>query len=358
MTLHRRLVTRATLVLGGLAMLAVTALRSEHPIASTTEPGGGDVATYQQLIDRLRTGTPYYVAVGSVLRTREYATREVFNWRTPPFFLALAALPDRASRGIIVALGLALCLLTFATCRGDGTIVRWVTILAQLGILVLLVAPQATVMSELWIGLLLGLSLCAYRFERWGLAVTVAVLALLLRELAAPYCAACALLAIGRRQWREVAAWTGSACLYATYYAIHALQVAQYRLPSDPGHSTSWFELGGLPSLLDKVHFSYWLMVSPWPLTVLALCLIVAGVLNPRTAAHVRWSAVSFILFFLVAGKPFDTYWGLVAWPVWAVCCGYGAQYIVLLATIRTDFFTAAHRFADPIAVNTWSNSH
>jgi hypothetical protein len=334
MTRHTRLRIRATVILAGLAILAVAALRTEGPVASTTTtPDDGDVAAYQELIGRLRTGTPYYAAVGSVLRTRHYASREIFNWRTPAFFLALAALPDRAMHGLVVVLGIALSLLTFATGRTDGPIVRWVTVLAQLGILILLVTPRATVMSELWIGILLALSLCAYRLQRWGLAVVVAVLALFLRELAAPYCVACALLAISHRHWREVAAWTVGACLYAIYYAIHVVRVAQYRLPTDPGHSSSWLEVGGLHSLLDKVHFSYWLIMTPWPLTVLALLLIVAGILNMRTPPDVRWSAVSFILFFLLAGKDFDTYWGLVAWPVWAVCCGHGAQHIVLLAS-------------------------
>jgi hypothetical protein len=328
MTRHSGLRIRTTLVLAALAVLAVATLRTEGPVVSTTTTDDGDVAAYQELIGRLRTGTPYYEAVGSVLRTRHYASREMFNWRTPAFFLALAALPDRATHALIVILGVALCLLTFATNRTDGPIVRWVTVLAQLGILILLVAPQATVMSELWIGILLALSLCAYRLQRWGVAVVVAVLALFLRELAAPYCVACALLAVSYRHWREVAAWTVSACLYVTYYAIHAVRVAQYRLPTDPGHGSSWLELGGLQSLLDKVHFSFWLIMTPWPSTVLALVLIVAGILNTRTPAHVRCSAVSFILFFLLAGKHF-TYWGLVAWPIWAVCCGYGAQYVV-----------------------------
>jgi hypothetical protein len=335
MTRHSGLRVRATLVLAALTVLAVATLSTERPVVSTTTADDGDVAAYQELIGRLRTGTPYYAAVGSVLRTRHYASQEMFNWRTPAFFLALAALPDRATHALIVILGVALCLLTFATNRTDGPIVRWVTVLAQLGILILLVAPQATVMSELWIGILLALSLCAYRLQRWGVAVVVAVLALFLRELAAPYCVACALLAVSCRHWREVAAWTVSACLYATYYAIHAVRVAQYRLPTDPGHGSSWLELGGLHSLLDKVHFSFWLIMTPWPSTVLALVLIVAGILNTRTPAHLRWSAVSFLLFFLLAGKHFDTYWGLVAWPIWAVCCGYGAQYVVLLATTR-----------------------
>jgi len=333
MTRDRRLRIRATLVLAALAVLALATLRTERPVVSTTKPDDGDVAAYQELIGRLRAGTPYYTAVGSVLRTRQYASREIFNWRTPAFFLALAALPERATRALIVVLGVALCLLTFATSRTDGPIVRWVTVVAQLGTLILLVAPQAIVMSELWIGILLALSLCAYRLQRWECAVTIAVLALFLRELAAPYCVACALVAVADRRWREVAAWTLGACGYATYYAIHAFHVAQYRLPTDPGHNASWLELGGLPSLLDKVHFSFWLIMTPWPFTVLALVLIVAGMLTQLTPAHVRWSAVSFVLFFFLAGKQFDTYWGLVAWPIWAVCCGYGAQYVVLLAT-------------------------
>ena len=54
--------------------------------------------------------------------------------------------------------------------------------------------------------------------------------------------------------------------------------------------------------------------------------LIVAGCCAPRAGLHVRWAAGCYLAFFLVAGKGFDNYWGLIAWPTWAVAAGYGVN--------------------------------
>src|SRR4051812_40735808 len=58
--------------------------RSGHP---------GDVATYKLMIDDVRVHHSYYDAVGTRLRSGNYATSEVFNWRTPLLMSALALAP-------------------------------------------------------------------------------------------------------------------------------------------------------------------------------------------------------------------------------------------------------------------------
>ena len=269
-------------------------------------------------------GRRYYVAVGRELRAGHYATREVFNWRTPLHWSALSAAPEIVARALLIALGLVLCVATMVITEDQPPVGRWTAIAMQTGVLVMIAVPEAIVMSETWAGVLIGLSVCAYGVGRQRLAVPLGLLALFVRELAAPYCVLCAVAAITRRRWREVAAWLGGACLYAAYYGWHLTQVWAHRLPTDLAHPQTWLELGGLPFLLSTVHWHAWLLVTPMPLTTLALVLVTAGIIHTGTPQQVRLTSAAYLAFFLVAGKSFDIYWGAMAWPTWALACGYG----------------------------------
>ena len=87
-------------------------------------------------------------------------------------------------------------------------------------------------------------------------------------------------------------------------------------------------EFGGLPFLLAAVHYQGWLLVLPEPLTALSLVFLVAGVADEDAPVHLRAASGVYVAFFLVAGKPFNDYWGLMAWPSWGLACGYGARKI------------------------------
>jgi hypothetical protein len=51
----------------------------------------------------------------------------------------------------------------------------------------------------------------------------------------------------------------------------------------------------------------------------------------------VRLTSALFVVFFLAAGKAFDGYWGLVAWPVWALAFGYGVELVWAAARAVTQ---------------------
>ena len=92
--------------------------------------------------------------------------------------------------------------------------------------------------------------------------------------------------------------------------------------------------IGGLPFLLTTVRWAGWPFVLPDAALACMLCPIVAGVANPRAPVHVRASSSVYATFFLLAGQPFNHYWGLVAAPTWAVASGYGVEGIT--KAIRT----------------------
>jgi hypothetical protein len=292
------------------------------PAATATS---GDVATLRVVVARLRAGALYYPTLGFELRRSGYPTRDAFNWRTPLFLSAVSTAPEAVGRGVLSALLVVLCCATLASVRQPFTAV-WTATALQVGVLAILVEPAAVVISEAWAGVLVGISVCAYARRRPAFAVALGLLALFVRELAAPYCVVCTIIAAFNRRWWELGAWVGGACVYAGYYGWHLTQVWAHRLPTDLAHSSSWLEFGGLPFLLATIQWLGWLLVLPGPLTALAFVLIAGGIANARAPLQVRAASAAYVVFFLVAGKPFNNYWGLMAGPTWALACGYGVE--------------------------------
>jgi hypothetical protein len=312
------------LVLGatGLAALGVPS-RATVPAATAD---AGDVATFRAMVTRLRAGEPYYAAFGEELRRGHYSTSEVFNWRTPLFMSGLSLVPDTVSYSVLVVLGLVLCGATLVSTNTEPVAVRWAAFTMQVGVLILLMNRRSVVMSEAWAGVLIGLSVCGYSLRQPGFAVPLGLLALFVRELAAPYCVVCTIAAAFNRRWREVGAWLIGGCLYAGYYGWHLTRVFAHRLPTDLSDPSSWFQMGGLASLMATARWNGWLVLTPRTATALALALIVGGIFYARAPLHVRLASAIYVAFFLVAGKVFNGYWGLIAWPTWALACGYGVE--------------------------------
>jgi hypothetical protein len=321
---ERRLAALFLLALAVLGILALRSLSSTSPARERT--GIGDVATYQRMIADIRGGAPYYEAVGGALRRGHYATRELFNWRTPLLMSALAAVPDWLSRSLLTALCILLCGAALARSRRMPW--EWASAVMQFGVLALAAGSNLIVMGETWAGVLIALSICAYRSKQPISAAALGLAGLFVRELAAPYCVVCTILSARRRHWRELAVWIGGACGYAGYYARHAAAVSAHHLPTDLAHASSWLEFGGLASVLSKAHWHAWLLLAPAPLTAIAFVVVVAGVFSRKSDPIVAATTATYLAFFFAAGKSFDEYWGLIAWPVWSFAMGPGLEAI------------------------------
>jgi len=63
--------------------------------------------------------------------------------------------------------------------------------------------------------------------------------------------------------------------------------------------------------------------------TALALTVVALGTTAARAPFHVRLATGAYIGFFMIAGLPSNGYWGFVAWPSWAVACGFELQALV-----------------------------
>lgn len=319
---------RAALTLLGALLVFVVLASTPAPVPSRLPgPATGDVATFEAMVGRLEAGESYYPVFGDELRRHGYPGRSIFNWRTPLLLSALSRVPSLVSRSVLVGLG---ALLFFATFRMTAHEPLWVAVgnVMQAGAVAPVFAAGAEVFGEVWAGLLIGLSVCMFARRKAGTAIGLGLLALFLRELAAPYCAACAAVALHQRRWREVSAWLGGASLYGAYYAWHFIQVRAHQLSTDAAHPTPWLNFGGLSSLLRAADWHAWLLLSPPWATALAMTTVALGVVASRTPLHARLAAGVYSVFFMVAGQSFNGYWGLLAWPVWAVASGYGLQAI------------------------------
>ncbi len=295
--------------------------------ASARPPDTGDVKLFAAIVDRLRSGEAYYDAVGIELRARNYPTAQVFNWRTPFLLSAIAASPSIVPHLILVAAGIVMCFLTIAFLR--PAVVAVTAGVLQLGSVALIAVPASQYLGEVWAGVMVGLSVCAYLRHMPVIASALGLVALLVRELAAPYCVVCTLAAVGARRRREVAMWAVGVCLYAAYYLWHVTEVRAHQLPTDMAHAESWLQFGGIPFLMSSISSHSWLFVAPQAVAVGALMLLVSGIAHVATPFHVRLVSASYIAFFLIAGQAFNAYWAFLVWPTWAIACGYGAKEVV-----------------------------
>ncbi len=324
------------ILLACLALWLARVATAVPALAPRPNGGSGDVLMYQTMLSRLRAGEEYYDVVGGELRRGHYALVPAFNWRTPLLLNALARVPAEVGRGSLILLGLLLLGATVAATAPESMPTVLASGFMQAGVIASVAVPGAVVMGEAWAGMLIGLSACLYALKRARWAVPLAMLALFIRELAAPYCVACALLATANRRWREVAAWLAGAFLYAAYYEWHLVQVSAHQLPTDLAHASSWFHPGDLPSLLAKARWQAWLLVSPPWVTAVALTVVVGGTIGARTPVHMRVTSLVYVAFFLAAGAPFNDYWGLIAWPAWALAFGFGAHLLWIAVTERS----------------------
>jgi hypothetical protein len=332
---------RAALALGALGVVGVSALAQPGPtLPADVRTGASDVAMFQSVIDTMRGGGPYYATMADALQRGHYPVGQSFNWRTPLLLSALASVPTMVGTAVAAGLCVALLSVTVVVMARQPRAAAATVVLMQSGVLMTIAVPESHVMGELWAGLLIGLSVCAYIRKRPVTGMFLGVFALFVRELSAPYCVVCTIAAIASRRWREVAGWCGGTLLYISYYTWHVLHIHPHQLSSDVTPASSWLACGGLQCLLSKLQWHAWLMLAPRWASVLALLLVLAGIGYRKTPAHVRITSAVYVMFFLVAGKAFNQYWGMMAWPTWAFACGYGVD--AIRSTVH-DLFETSH---------------
>lgn len=314
-------------------LIAVTLSPMRSGYADAADRGPGDVELYRAEVDRIRAGESYYQAAALELRSRGYPTRSIFNWRAPlpMWFAGKLPSPDLA-KALLGAAGLALVILAFgfvATEHGVGEAL--VAVLLLTGAILPCLLGDLFVMPELWSGVLIALSAVCYGSGRWKLGVAAGLAALLLRELAAPYCAVCIVIALRERSRRELYAWSIGLAAYAGYYALHIWHVLPLMGASDLAHPHSWLRFGGAGFVISTVQMNAYLLLLPQWVTALYLTCALLGFATWNTPASRRigLTGAIYLVAFSFVGHDFNQYWGSMTAPLFCLGAAHGVTSLV-----------------------------
>jgi hypothetical protein len=316
------------LIGAGLTIAAVVTIILNNRRESGVGPAAsGDAATYRQVVDRMQSGSDFYTATGSVLRSRNYPVASVFNWREPLLATGIAAISERGA--MLVLWLLAVFLLVRAVPLLQGVL----GVLPILPALVMVVISDAAFFSELWAGLCVGHSAVSYARDQRVSGVAWAVAALFFRELAAPFCVVAGVRALWHRDRPEIIAWVIGGVAFVTYYGWHVTQVLSHIQEGDPAQPQSWLAFGGLAFLLHAFRNASGAIIGLPPfLFGLLVAFAVAAWWSRSMTWHVRAGVIAYAAFFLVFGLPFNGYWGLVAGPLFGLWLANGERGLAVLA--------------------------
>jgi hypothetical protein len=319
----------ARLVLGATAavtlfFIAITLSPLASGFADAPDRGASDIELYRAEVARVHQGEGYYDSAAAELAARGYPTRSVFNWRTPLPVWLLGILPDpgvgRTLLSLLALSGIAIA--THFVARDRGLRRGMLCGLWLVGAMLPCFLDKLYVMHELWAGVLILLSVLAYGANRpaWGAATGFAALAF--RELAAPYCALCLVLAIVERRRKEVWFWLIAAAFYGLGYSLHILHVLPRIPPDARAHGEGWLRMGGAAFVISIAQMNAFLLLLPQWITALFLAAAMLGFAgwNAPWGRRAGLAASLYLAMFAVVGQPFNQYWGSLVAPL--LCLG------------------------------------
>jgi len=299
------------------ALVIVGTLHQDPP----TDPGrGSDRDMYSRVIDDMQHGVDYYAAARQELSEGHYGMQSVFNWRTPLFPSFIALFPSMLWPQVLLvalallALGLA-CRLVYEALGWIGAGTLMMALILSLGACLV---PKGFLLSEIPAGVVLLLSVVCYGLRRPALGQATGIVALFMRELAAPYVVVCAFLAWREKRYRELALWIVALIVYAGFFFWHFEQVKLHTLPTDHGDPSGWLQFGGADFVLNTAAFNGFFLVAPlWVSGILAPLAYLGLLAWPGSSGDRVGLTVSLYLgLFAVAGKWFDAYWGALYTPM------------------------------------------
>jgi hypothetical protein len=309
----------------GLAFFVAVALGSQRDWNGESHAGPNDIDLYRAVVERVHAGERYHDANFAERIARGYPTQSVFNCRMPVPFWVLGYLPHHGlGKLLAVLLALVAAGVLFRALLADDAQhpgVAFLGLLLLSGPLMLCALGEIYLMPVLWSGLLIALSLGLYGLNRPYLAVAAGVLALLVRELALPYCALCALMAWRQPRPREVLLWGAGVALWLAFFAWHWHEVMQRIPPEATAHAGGWVQWGGAGFVLSAVRMNAYLLVSPPWVAALFLAVVLLGLAGWSSpwGTRVGLTVSLYVAAFAVVGLPVNAYWGLMIAPLLAL---------------------------------------
>lgn len=294
-------------------------------LQSAPRPAGPpDMRLYEAVIDDVAHGQSYYAAVAHEHRLGRAPLRPFLAVRPPLLAKSLAALPDPPARSGALKILAGATWIAWAWRLRDllREPLRYgaAVILAASGI-GLALADGAYLFHEEWAGLLIALSLALRTPRTWLPSVTLGLLAALLRELALPFLAAMAFMALLERRRLEAAAWSAALLAAGLALAPHAAAVARVTTTADLA-SPGWTTFGGWAFVLHLVEFNCALLAAPTWIPALVLPAALVGLVfwqggGSGLGRRIAIVVLGYLLAFCVIGRPDNDYWGILIAPLW-----------------------------------------
>jgi hypothetical protein len=287
------------------------------PNADGSKISGADLKCYQAIVERIRSGESYYSAANYELRRTGYEIGSVFNWRLPVLALFLGHLPSPIFGPVIAALLAGAAFLSWLIVFQKNKYSNSEILLAGLllsGPLVYSIIPGPYLMHEFWAGILILLSLAIYANGWRYTSIIAGLAALFLRELALPFVLVMLTLAFIERKRREAYIWLIGLGIFSIEFLIHWMIASKFITPADKALQGSWIAFGGWSFVLNTAQVHPFLILAPAWLTAIVLPLSILGLMAQQTpwGRRIACTAGFYMLAFMVVGRPFNLYWGLI----------------------------------------------
>ena len=287
--------------------------------SSGVTPEVFDIGMYEDIAARVAIGESYYEAAAEEHRRGGYPLYPFYTVRPPTLAWTVAALGPEGARALsicLVLLGALAWSVRLHRARFSAAEVVAVALLYCTGAFYFLVTDMA--FHGAWAGSLVGIATAHLTRERYLGAIALGCLAAMMREFGAVFLGAGFVLALWRRDWRQIFAWIAGMAVVLLYYAGHAYMVGQVRLPSDIS-SQGWLGLQGpIFAIQNGVGFSI-LRTLGRPLGGAVLLLAMFGWAGAGRGGRALFLFGSGVLVLTaVAARGDNGYWILLLTP-WTV---------------------------------------
>lgn len=308
------------LVLVIAALTPVLHPRAQHrPVRLGNGTTTGDLVLYRDIDEAVRHGAGYYAAATRLQRERDYPLRPFLTVRPPTLSWLYAGLGETGMLALAVLLTGLAAVLWYGRLWAAGRTARigaaaLVSTIGAMGLDGHLVCSH-----EWWSGLLVCCALALDGHRRFGWRLACAVLAALIRELAAPLLVLMLAMALWERRWRQAGAVLGAIVILCGLLLLHRGAVEQVLLAGDRA-SQGWLGLRGVYGYADDLALLTGLDWLWPPLATLLALLPLAGWVRhmPGTRVDLLWFA-GFIAMVGIAARPDNFYWAQMLLPAYAL---------------------------------------
>lgn len=314
----------ALAIFGFATLLCVGIALTNDPTPPFVPPPGAttDLDVFRRIVDRVHAGESFHSATQQELRTHDYPTRSVFNWRTPVYAWWLGSDVGWRFGAGLLALLVILSAVMFSRDLIDasGLLPASIGIVFYIGATAWCFGAETHLFTEIWAGILIAISVCAYHRDQPMIAITAGLVSLFYRELALPYCVVCMVIALRTGRKTEFTGWVAGIAAFLVFMAWHHHEVQARLTPADLALTGGWIRFGGLRFVLSTAQTNIFLMPLPLWCTGVYLPLCLLGLFGSRSdsARRVSWTVAAYLAGFAVIGNPFNFYWGFLDAPLLA----------------------------------------